>query len=212
MQRSFAGIALLAILLAGCGTEPRTLLEHAAAAGNIAEIERLIKAGDYNLTGALIWAARTGSVAAIPVLVRHGANPNGTSGVNDWNVLMHAIHKEQAAAVCALLDAGADPNARAAGGSPLTMAAGYGDAGMVRTLLVRGAKPDQQTLRQAVLGVRDIDNGRTGKCQTETVRLLVDRDRSLVTPGLLARFSSKLQKCPDLRAALTRPVQRARGD
>ena len=73
-------------------------------------MERLIAAGaDVNggNGAALVWAARSGAADSIPVLVKHGANPNLTNGVNSWTPLMHAIHKHQVAAVGALLKAGA---------------------------------------------------------------------------------------------------------
>jgi ankyrin repeat protein len=210
-MRSVVGVIGIAALLAGCMAGPRTPLERAAAAGDIAEVERLIRAGGSDLLGGLVWAARTDSVAIIRVLVRNGANPNGTAGVNNWTVLMHAIHKDRAAAVRALLEVGADPNGPAGGGTPLSMAAGYGDADVVRTLLGGGARPDAQALERAILGVSDIDNWTTGKCQADAVRLIVERDPRLVTPELLRKTSSKLNKCPDVRAALAWPAQRASG-
>jgi ankyrin repeat protein len=59
-------------------------------------------------TTPLIGAARNGDIAAIRSLIAHGADPGERGGVNGWPPLMHAVHKNQKAAVAALLDAGAD--------------------------------------------------------------------------------------------------------
>jgi ankyrin repeat protein len=58
-------------------------------------------------------AARDGDTARIAELVRSGADVNERGGVNDWTALMHAVHKNQPGAVRALIDAGADVNAKA---------------------------------------------------------------------------------------------------
>ena len=53
--------------------------------------------------GALIAAARTGQVASIRIIVAAGGDPNARAGVNGWPALMHAVHKNQTAAVRELL-------------------------------------------------------------------------------------------------------------
>ena len=130
----------------------------------------------------LIGAARDGNVAQIRTLIQQGADPNERAGVNGWTPLMHAIHKDQKAAVVALLEGGADVNARGDGGSnPLLMAAGYGYADIVGILLDHGADPHVQTsngenaLNMAILGVSDIDRFTIGNCQNDTVRVLLER-------------------------------------
>src|SRR6266404_2438175 len=118
------------ILLAGCRGHPDTPLANAAANGDITGMERLIAEGaDVNAGNgaALVWAARTGAAESIPVLMKHGANPNLTNGVNGWTPLMHAIHKHQVEAVRVLLRVGANVEARGGdGATALMMAAGYG--------------------------------------------------------------------------------------
>ena len=61
----------------------------------------------------LIVAAREGDIARIAELVKAGTDVNERGGVNDWTPLMHAVHKNQPAAVVALLAAGADIDAAA---------------------------------------------------------------------------------------------------
>jgi len=130
----------------------------------------------------LIVAAREGRADLIPALIKHGADPNQRAGVNGWTPLMHAIHKDQKGSVIALLDAGADVNARSGGGSnPLLMAAGYGYTDIVNILLDRGADAHAElnghdnALTLAILGVSDIDRFTAGDCQNSTVRTLIER-------------------------------------
>jgi ankyrin repeat protein len=61
----------------------------------------------------LCMAARAGDTAAIAELVTSGADVNERGGVNNWTALMHAVHKNQPAAVRALIGAGASVNATA---------------------------------------------------------------------------------------------------
>jgi len=61
----------------------------------------------------LIAAAREGDVPSIAKLVESGAAVDERGGVNNWTPLMHAVHKNQPAAVDALIAAGADVNATA---------------------------------------------------------------------------------------------------
>jgi len=133
-------------------------------------------------------AARDGHVAALAALLDQGADPNERSGMNDWTVLMHAVHVHQHATVRALLDAGADPNLVVGESTALLMAAGQGDEEMVGLLLDAGADPQYETadgfnaLAAALLGSLAIDEPGTGECRTGTVRVLRERAPSLVLP------------------------------
>lgn len=159
-MRNFLVLLAAIVLPSGC-TDPRTTTPviDAARAGDTSELERLLSAG---------------------------ADPNQRAGVNNWTPLMHAIHKDQTESVRVLLRHGADVNAPMAHHSnALIMAAGYGYAQIVRLLLDAGADPmhrDQDginALSAAVGGTMDIDRFTVGKCQTETVRVLLER-----VPGL----------------------------
>lgn len=97
----------------------------------------------------LVRAAREGDLVTIAALLEAGAAVDARAGVNGWTPLQHAIHKNQAAVVKALLAAGADANAgssppsslHASGITPLMMAAGYGQLEIVESLLAAGADP-----------------------------------------------------------------------
>lgn len=169
---------------------------------------------DRSLDDPLIRAARTGDVAQIRRLLAAGADPERPAGVNHWNALMHAIHKNRIGAVEALLDGGAKPNSRSGHLTPLVMAAGYGQAGIVRLLLKKGADPRFTTtngttaLEAAVSGTPDIDRFTVGDCQTATVQALVEAAPDLKLrdnfKGNLARRVAKFGGCTEVLRLLDR--------
>ena len=192
-------LASAVLIFSSCTARPNEPLSKAAAAGDLTEVSRLLAQGASmsDREGALIWAARYGQPEAIDLLVKNGADPNGRGGVNDWTVLMHAIHKQQPKSVVALLKNGADANARGRKGeTALMMAAGYGYADIVRILLDHGADAQatldngDNALDFATSGVMDIDRFTWGKCQSGAVRLLRER-----APSLHPKNEKKLQNC-----------------
>jgi ankyrin repeat protein len=131
----------------------------------------------------LIGAARSGDTGEIKQLAASGADLNAPGGVNNWTPLMHAIHKNRARAVEALLEAGADANVVSGRTTALIMAAGYGQADIVQILLNHGAKPSPDALSAAVGGSTDLDDYTVGKCQTDTVKVLLAKDATLALAG-----------------------------
>jgi hypothetical protein len=176
----FVPLTLALLAFAACGAHPTEKLSIAASQGNIPELQHLLKAsGSNDVEAALVWAARSGQPSAIDYLVQHGADPNGTAGVNGWTVLMHAIHKNQPRSVAALLRGGAQVNGKSTRGqTALIMAAGYGYTEIVQMLLDNGAdvrlinSSGQNALDAAVTGVGDIDYFTYGTCQVDAVALL----------------------------------------
>ena len=102
--------------------------------------------------GHLVWAARTGDVAAIRRLAASGIDLDASTATprifvfpdidhTHWTALQHAVQKHQVDAVRVLLEWGADPDARPAGSAitPLFIAAGDKDPTIARLLLDAGA-------------------------------------------------------------------------
>jgi Ankyrin repeats (3 copies) len=158
--------------------------------------------------------AREGDLATMQRLIAAGANPNQTDpGGNHWTPLLHAIHKEQPAAVDLLIRSGADPKlATASGFSPLLMAVGSGNAAVVRRLLDAGADPrsDDRILLTAISGgaLSDLDNPLLGRCNTEVVKALMQRAPDLrVRPdarGRIATLFARWNNCNDVLQSITR--------
>ena len=114
MRRFMLLLGLGAGLLAAgaCAQRPETPLTQAAARNDVAALRHLLDEGhkadeDGDSWTALIWAARSGSVDAIKLLLDAGADVNlpGSTGDNwDATPLQHAILQRQPAAVRLLLD------------------------------------------------------------------------------------------------------------
>jgi ankyrin repeat protein len=113
-----------------------------------------------DLHGHLVWAARTGDVAAIRRLAANGVNLDAAPVTPlrfvfpdfdhaQWTALQHAAGKHQVEAVRVLLEWGADPDAMTDGGTPLLIAAGSKDPTMTRLLLDAGADVNRTMATEA---------------------------------------------------------------
>ncbi|MEZ5293202.1 MAG: ankyrin repeat domain-containing protein [Vicinamibacterales bacterium] len=104
--------------------------------------------------GHLIWAARTGDVAAIRALAAAGIDLDASTATarafvfpdldhRGWTALQHAVQKRRIDVVRVLLECGASADARQAGTTttPLVIAAGHEDPAIMRLLLAAGADP-----------------------------------------------------------------------
>jgi hypothetical protein len=140
--------------------------------------------------------------------------------VNGWAPLMHAIHKNQKEATQALVDGGADLEARMdSGGTALMMAAGYGYSNMVRILLDAGADPYAEdpngntALTAAVGGLPDIDRFTVGHCQTDTVKALLEKAPDLKLKDTawarMARLSANWGHCSEV-LSLLKPQEKSK--
>jgi ankyrin repeat protein len=114
-----------------------------------------------NPHGHLVWAARTGDVAAIRALTARGVDLNASPDTPlkfvlpdidhyEWTALQHAVSKRQVEAVRVLLELGANPDAKRDNlmATPLIIAAGDKDPTIARMLLAAGA--DINVSRQAL--------------------------------------------------------------
>jgi ankyrin repeat protein len=192
MTRRRTTLPLLALLLSACGPAPGDIgpLSMAARTGDVAEIKRLVAAG-------------------------HDINANDP-GLNHWTPLLHAIHKRQRGSIDALLELGADVHRGTVTSSivddhnkftPLMMAVGNGQADIVGRLLAAGADPRRDggaIFAMAVTGgaFSDIENPLLGRCNTEVVRALLQKDPTLrVAPGPrggLVRLFARLNGCDEV--------------
>lgn len=176
--------------LVACGWHPDSPLVDAIDRGSMDEVRQLAATSNaFDRSEALIWAARQGYTRALDVLLDAGVDPNERGGANGWTPLMHAVHKGQLHSVERLLAHGANTSAGDPSGfTPLMMAAGYGYTEMVKVLLAAGANPRLESrtgitaLSAAIGGASDIDRWTAGSCQTDTVKLLLDKFPDLRLP------------------------------
>ena len=128
-------------------------LRDAAALGSVARLREaharddrasIDALGDHGWS-ALHLAAFLGRREATAWLLEEGADPAVVSGNREANTPLHAAlaGREDEGVIRALLDAGADPGARAAQGvTPLHLAASRGNREVVDLLMANGARPE----------------------------------------------------------------------
>ncbi|ODU41205.1 MAG: hypothetical protein ABS92_11495 [Thiobacillus sp. SCN 63-374] len=93
----------------------------------------------------LIAAAARNDLKQVAALLKQGVNPNAQA--DEWgdNALMHAVSHGNFEMTRALLDAGADPDQKGRGFTPLGMAALRGYTRIVQALLKAGADVDRKS-------------------------------------------------------------------
>jgi hypothetical protein len=204
--------AVAALSIAGCRTKPETPSSAAAAEGRLEDLEALLARGadadapDASGMTPLIWAAREGRTNVVKALLAAGADPMKPAGVNGWTPLEHAIHKGQNGSAALLLEAGSHRPGEL--DESLVMAAGYGNAEIVRALLAEGADPRAKAggataLANAVGGAWDVDYSFQG-CgpHTEVVRALLERAPDLkLSDGFWDRYAmwyARRQDCAEI--------------
>jgi ankyrin repeat protein len=194
------GIGISMIAASACSAEPALPLA-IAAARNATDLVRALllqnhSPNEHEANGLtpLMWAARSGSIDAMTILLESGADPGVRDLVNGWDALFHAIHTRQAGAVRLLLDRGVDPNRPARLLTPLAMAAADRDPTILELLLAHGADPNVRgiggstALSVAVSGgaLSDLDRPLLGGCHAATVRALLKHDPTLRLPDTIA--------------------------
>jgi len=113
--------------------------------GDAGKVNRLIDAGanpnSFDKNPYRGFSALTSALdhpEVVTVLLKRGADPNLIDR-NDLVPAQYAASVRSAKCLKLLLDAGADPNAKAKGGAPLSAAAGSGSIDCAKLLLDRGA-------------------------------------------------------------------------
>jgi len=214
------GLGAALLVVDACAQRPDTPLAQAAVRNDVAALRQLLANGHKadergNSWTALIWAARSGSIEAINLLLDSGADVNLAGSTEDnWDAtpLQHAILRRQPAVVRLLLDRGADLNRGASPRSlaPLFLAAGDTDPAILKLLLAHGADPTVEDENGATPLARAVSAGTLhgpdrpmfGGCRVETVRALIAHDPRLRvkrnSAGNDAIWWARFQRCTDV--------------
>jgi ankyrin repeat protein len=155
-------------------------LHAAAARGDVAEIERLIAAGEKpNIQDArsrtpLHVAAFAGHQAAARALIRLGADPNALEAQR-YDIVTIAAVQNDLDMLMAALENGANPRAITSpyNGTALIAAAHLGHAEIVRALILAGAPLDHVNNLGWTALMESIVLGNGGKNHTATLEALV---------------------------------------
>ncbi|XP_007528009.2 ankyrin repeat and SOCS box protein 3 isoform X1 [Erinaceus europaeus] len=131
-------------------------LHLAASQGHWKIVQILLEAGaDPNITTSeettpLFLAVENGQIDVLRLLLRHGANVNGSHSMCGWNSLHQATFQENAEIIRLLLKKGANKECQDDFGiTPLFVAAQYGNLESLRVLISSGANVNCQALDKA---------------------------------------------------------------
>ena len=169
----------------------------------------------------LLFAARLGDLeSAGALLVAGGADVNETAP-DGTSVLALAALSGHGALASFLLERGADPNAAAAGYTPLHAAVLRGDLNLVKSLLSRGANPDALLMRGTPTRRNEktfapdwaFDRAWIGATPLWLAARFAELDmmRFLVTSGANIRLAANDRTSPVMVAAKAEPVPSRRG-
>lgn len=190
-------------------------LHAAAAAGDVAAIEKLVAEGadketvDTRLRTPLQVAAFQKQHAAARTLLRLGADPNKLE-IDRYDIITIAAVADDPAMLRIALDGGGNPKAITSryDGTALIAAAHLGHAEIVRMLIAAGAPLDHVNNLHWTALIESIVLGDGGRNHTDTLRALVEAganlnlaDRSGATPLALARARGYREMVAILEAA-----------
>lgn len=147
--------------LSEAGFEAEQLLE-AVKANNVTAVQAALTqgispdAGDIYSGFALSYAAGTGNLEIMRLLLEHGATVDITAD-EGYTPLMEATVNQHMAAVQLLLEANADPNIVSAGQTPLAVAVTLNNIELAQLLLAGGADISLPSQGQSVLQIAEAE-------------------------------------------------------
>ena len=212
-MHAMAALCLTMLLWTGGAETP---VADAAMRGEVEAVRALLKQGaDVNAAQgdgmtALHWAAESGNVEIVAMLIFAGANLEGVTRLGDYTPLHLASKAGQGPAAETLLEAGADANAITSTGAarPLHFAAAAGSARTVTALLDHGAEIDakESQWEQTPLMFAAAFN------RIEAVNLLVERGADLTITAKvvdIAERAAEDRADRDRRSSLMAALQAA---
>jgi ankyrin repeat protein len=200
VARIASAAVLFGVLVNASGQSSR--VADAAMQADAAAVRSLLTAGeDVNAAQgdgmtALHWAARRGEPEMVRMLLAAGANVRATTRLGNYTPLLLASEAGHAAAIEALVKAGADTKATTtAGVTPLMLASGSGQAEAVKALIAHGA---------------DVNATEPARGQTALMFAAANRRADVVRVLIAAKANvSAATKVVSLRAAPPSPEEEA---